>query len=66
MSSPLRSSGRSNEPTGVEYSHDKKDVASAVEMADAGSDSDVNPGELTFEEGLSPPLCPPESFFFDM
>jgi hypothetical protein len=50
----------------VEYSHDKKDVAFAVEMVDAGSDSDVNPGELTFEEGLSPPLCPPESFFFDM
>jgi hypothetical protein len=41
----------------VEYSHGEKEVAFAVEMVDAGSDSDitsdVNPGELTFEEGLS-------------
>ena len=63
MSSPLRFSGHPNEPTGVGYSHDKKDVAFAVEMVDAGSDSDVNPGELTFEEGQSLQLCPPEYFF---
>ena len=63
MSSPLHSSNNPNEPTVVEYSHDKKDVAFAVEMVDAGSDSDVNPGELTFEEGLSLQLCPPEYFF---
>ncbi|KAF8469286.1 amino acid transporter [Russula ochroleuca] len=54
MSSPLHTSGHSNEPTGVEYSHGEKEVAFAVEMVDAGSDSDitsdVNPGELTFEE----------------
>jgi hypothetical protein len=53
MSSPLPTSGYSNEPTAVELSHDEKGLTFAAEMVDAGSDSDLNPGELTFEEGLS-------------
>ena len=53
MSSPLPTSGYSNEPTAVEHSHDEKDLTFVTEMIDAGSDSDINPGELTFEEGLS-------------
>ena len=53
MSSPLYTSGHPNEPTGVGHSHDEKDATFAAETVDAGSDLDLNPGELTFEEGLS-------------
>ena len=56
MSSPLHISGYFNEPsrrTSVEHSHDEMDVTFAAEKVDATSDSDINPGELSFEEGLS-------------
>jgi hypothetical protein len=47
--------------TGVGHSHDERDDKRSVtfgpEMADSGLDSDeksdINPGGLTFEEGLS-------------
>jgi hypothetical protein len=60
MSSPLHTVA-SNELTGVDYSHDQSDdkrgVTSGLEMVDSGLDSDkvsdINPGGLTFEEGLS-------------
>ena len=68
MSSPFHTSGYSNEPpvTGVDYSHgerdDKRSVTFVAKMVDAGLDSDeasdINPGGLTFEEGLSPQLSP--------
>jgi hypothetical protein len=65
MSSRFHTSGYSNEPTGVGYSHDERDdkrsVTFAAEMVDAGLDSDetsdINPGGLTFEEGQSLQLC---------
>ena len=65
MSTPLRTSGYSNEPTGADYSHgekeDKRSVTFMAKMVDAGLDpdetSDINPGGLTFEEGLSLQLC---------
>ena len=53
MPSPLHTPGYFNEPTAVEHSQDEKNVTFAAEMADAGSDSNINPGGLTFEEGLS-------------
>ena len=53
MSSPLYTFGHPSEPTGVGHSHDEKDATFAAETVDAGSDMDLNPGELTFEEGLS-------------
>jgi len=66
MSSPFHTSGYSNELTGVAYSHDERDdkrrVTFAAKMVDAGLDSDetpdINPGGLTFEEGLSLQLFP--------
>lgn len=65
MSSPFHTSGYSNELTGVDYSHgerdDKRSVTFAERMVDAGLESDetsdINPGGLTFEEGLSLQLC---------
>ena len=53
MPSPLPTSGYSKEPTAVGHSHDEKDLTFEAEMVDARSDSDINPGELTFEEGQS-------------
>jgi hypothetical protein len=62
MSSSVHTSGYPNELTGVGHSHDerydKRSVAFGPEMmADSGLDSDeksdINPGGLTFEEGLS-------------
>jgi hypothetical protein len=60
-SSPFHTPGYSNELTGVGHSHDERDDKRSVtfgpEMADSGLDSDkksdINPGGLTFEEGLS-------------
>jgi hypothetical protein len=65
MSAPFHTSGYSNELTGADYSHgekdDKRSVTFAAQMVDAGLDSgetsDINPGGLTFEEGLSLQLC---------
>jgi hypothetical protein len=56
-SSPFHTPGYSN----VGHSHDERDDKRSVifgpEMADSGLDSDeksdINPGGLTFEEGLS-------------
>ena len=53
MPSPLPTSGYSKEPTAVGRSHYEKDLTFVAETVDAGSDLDLNPGELTFEEGLS-------------
>ena len=60
MSSPLHISGYSNEPsqrTSVEHSREEMDVTFVAEKVDATSDSDINPGELSFEEGLSLQPC---------
>jgi hypothetical protein len=60
MPSPLHISGYSNEPSqlaSVEHPHDEMDVTLAAEKVDATSDSDINPGELSFEEGLSLQPC---------
>ena len=67
MSSPFHTPGYSNEltVTDVGYSHDegsdKRSVSFRPEMIDSGLDSgetsDINPGGLTFEEGLSLQLC---------
>jgi hypothetical protein len=66
MSSSFHTSGYSNELTpGVGYSHDERDNKRSVtfrpEMVDSGLDSDekshINPGGLTFQEGLSPKVC---------
>ena len=53
MPSPLPTSGYSKEPTAVGRSHYEKDLTFVAETVDAGSDSEINPGELTFEEGPS-------------
>jgi hypothetical protein len=73
MSSPFHASGYSHKLTGVDYSHGEKDdrrsVTFAAKMVDAGLDSDetsdINPGGLTFEEGLSLQLFP-QGHFSDM
>ena len=63
MSSSFHTPGYPSEATGVGYSHDesierddKRGVTLEPEMADSGVDSDeksdINPGGLTFEEGL--------------
>ena len=67
MSSPSHTR-YSNELKGVSYSHDgsddKRGVSFGPEMVDSGLDSDktsdINPGGLTFEEGLS--LFPSATF----
>ncbi len=74
MPSSFHTSGHTNEPTGVGYSHDerdeKKDVTSVAETVDAGlhSDeaSDISPGGLTFEEGLSVATTLPSRNLSDM
>jgi hypothetical protein len=61
MADSSHTPGYPNELTGVGYSHDERDdkrgVTFGPEMADSGLDSDeksdINPGGLTFEEGLS-------------
>ena len=57
MFSPFHNSGYSDDPTPVGPSHSDKDGAIATEIVDMESDpnteSDINPGELTFEEGES-------------
>ena len=67
MSSPflVSASEYSSELTGAGYSHyerdDKRSVTLGPEMVDSGLDSneksDINPGGLTFEEGLSLQVC---------
>jgi hypothetical protein len=53
----LRSSeaGLSSDPSGVAYTENEKDLANPAESIIAGldSDSNANPGELTFKEGKS-------------
>ena len=57
MFSPLHNSGYSDDPTSVGASHSEKDVVFATEtvgmVLDPDAESDINPGELTFEEGRS-------------
>jgi hypothetical protein len=58
MFSPLRNSGHSNYSARVGRSrYDKDSDIVAIEVVDTGLDpdtpSDLNPGELTFEEGQS-------------
>src|SRR5579863_6043089 len=57
MFSPLRNSGHSNNPPRVGSFHSEKNIVVATETVDVGLDpdfaSDINPGELTFEEGQS-------------
>jgi len=57
MFSPFHKSGYSDDPTPVRPSHGEKDVAVAAEIVsmelDQDRGSDINPGELTFEEGRS-------------
>jgi hypothetical protein len=65
MSSPFHPSRYSNELTGAGYIRDERDDKGdgtlAAEIVGAGLDSDetsdINPGGLTFEEGLSLQLC---------
>jgi hypothetical protein len=58
MFSFLRSSpaGRLNDPVGIVVYESEKKIGMVEEKNDAGPDSDlasdVNPGELTFEEGM--------------
>lgn len=55
MFSPSRNSGHSNDSERVGHIHKEKDIVVATEAVAAGLDpdivSDINPGELTFEEG---------------
>ena len=55
MFSPFHNPGHSDDSTPGEPSHSEKDVAVATEIMelDPDTESDVNPGELTFEEGQS-------------
>ena len=57
MLSLFHNSGYSDDPMPVEPSQSEKDVAVATEIVDKELDpdteSDINPGELTFEEGQS-------------
>ncbi len=65
MPSPFHASRHTDELMGVGYSHnvgdDKRDATLVEEMVDTGLNSDetsdMNPGGLTFEEGLSLQLC---------
>jgi hypothetical protein len=69
MPSSFHTSGHSNEPTSAEYFYDERDVAFGGQMETVNTESDsdvmsgVNPGELTFEEGLSLQLYLQEILF---
>jgi hypothetical protein len=57
MFSPFRNSVHSNDSERIGRIHKEKDIVVATEAIVAGLDpdivSDINPGELTFEEGQS-------------
>ena len=68
MSSPLHASGYSIEPTALgDERDDKRGSAFPTEKVDTRLDSDetsdINPGGLTFEEGLSLLFCLQNKFF---
>jgi len=53
MFSPFHNVSYSDDPTPIGPSHSEKDVVGATEIVDMELDteSDTNPGELTFKEG---------------
>ena len=57
MLSLFHNSGHSDDPTPVGPSQSEKDVVVVTEIVgmklDPDTESDINPGELTFEEGQS-------------